>query len=92
MSCYDRINDGTVTEAKLPEPTMADIMRETSALVEQNHMLARRIRAFLTGVSEDQNESSNVTSCFREELLKARYDAFRTNEELGSLAVELGLP
>lgn len=56
------------------------------------NLLACRIRAFLTGVPEDQNESSNVSSCFRDELLKTRYDAFRTNEELGSLAVELGLP
>ena len=95
MSYTNRTNDGIACDAcvpTLPEPTMADVMKEVSCLAEQNHLLIHRIRSFLTGVSEDQNERAQEPRSFREELLKARYEVFRTNEELGSLAVELGLP
>jgi hypothetical protein len=76
----------------MPEPTMADIMKEVSFLSEQNHLLIHRIRAFLIGISEDENERAQEPRCFREELMKARYETTRANDELGRLAVELGLP
>lgn len=76
----------------VPEPPMAELMKEISLLAEQNNGLANRIRAFLTGCQEEGNERAKEPGCFREELLKARYETRRTNELLGMLAVELGLP
>lgn len=96
MSYTNVVREDCTCEAKsmpvMPEPPMADLMKEVSFLTEQNRQLAHRIRAFLTGVCEEQNERTQEPRCFKEELLKARYEAHCANEELGGLAVELGLP
>ena len=93
MSYTNMTNADCKCEAvAMPEPSMADIMKEVSFLAEQNNLLIRRIRAFLTGTSENQNERSQEPRCFREELMKARYETNCVNEELGKLVIELGLP
>jgi hypothetical protein len=71
---------------------MVDIVKETSFMAEQNHLLAHRIHAFLMGVSEDANERTQEPRCFREELMKVKGETHFVNEILGRLAVELGLP
>ena len=76
----------------MPDPTMADIMKEVSFMAEQNHLLARRIQSFLMGVCEDDNERTQEPRCFREELMKLKGETRFLNEILGQLAVELGLP
>ena len=76
---------------RLPEQSMADVMKEVSMLAEQNNLMIHRIRAFLTGGSESCNERTQEPKCFRDELLKARYETRCVNDELGSLAAELGL-
>ena len=76
----------------MPDPTMADIVKEVSFMAEQNHMLARRIQSFLMGVCEDDNERTQEPRCFREELMKVKGETRFLNEILGQLAVELGMP
>ena len=76
----------------MPDPTMYDIVKEVSFEAEQNHLLARRIRGFMMGEMEDDNERTQEPRCFREELMKVKGETHFVNELLGRLAVELGLP
>lgn len=89
----ERVNEECACAAPLmPNPTMADIVKEVSFMAEQNHLLARRIQAFLLGVCEDDNERTQEPRCFQEELMKVKGETHFVNEILGRLAVELGLP
>lgn len=71
--------------------TMAETAKEISAVAEQNSLLIHRICTFLIGQPESNNERMQEPRCFRDELLKARYETCCANEELARLAYELGL-
>ena len=79
------------SEAMIRNQTMAETAKEISALAEQNSLLIRRIRSFLIGQPESKTERSQEPKCFRDELLKAKYETMCANEDLACLAVELGL-
>ena len=91
MNYTNMANESCKCDATAPEPTMADLMKDLSFMSEQNNLLAHRIRGFLTGVAEEQNERIQEPRCFKEELLKARYETHCANDELGKLAIVLGL-
>lgn len=81
----------TCCEGTIRTQTMVETAKEISALAEQNSLLIHRICALLIGQPESKNERMQEPRCFRDELLKARYETFCANDELIRLASELGL-
>lgn len=76
--------------AEVPEPTMADLMKEASVAAADALCIARRINSFLTAETDDCCEVEKDPACFRDELLKTRYTLFRLNNELHKMAHHLG--
>lgn len=76
--------------AALPEQTMADIMHETSALAEDALAIASRISGFLFPDANAVAERPEECICFRDELLKTRYELNITVKKLAEIAVLLG--
>jgi hypothetical protein len=85
------INGGQDTAVKLPEATMGEILKETSAMAADALAIARRISDFMIAGHVDDSEKSAEPRCFREEMLHTRYALFQLNNELASLASQLGL-
>lgn len=81
----------TVDAGALPEPTMADIMKETRAMAGCVLETARRINGFLMANTARDERGADKAGCFREELLNTRYDLFLLNNELTELASALGV-
>lgn len=88
----ERINGETANEEKaaLPEQSMADIMHETSALAEDALNIACRISGFLFPENSSTAERPEDIRCFRDELLKTRYQLHITVTKLAEIAVLLG--
>lgn len=72
------------------EPSMADLMKEASVMASDALCAARRINAFMTGDLTEDCSNSQDTTCFRDELMKARYNLAQLNQELSKLSLSLG--
>lgn len=77
--------------AAVPEPTMADLMKEASAAAADALCLTNRINGFLLADLNEDCEQMKEPVCFRDELLKTRYTLFRLNNELHKMAHHLGV-
>lgn len=77
--------------AEMPEPTMADLMKEASAAAADALCLTNRINGFLLADLNEDCEQMKEPVCFRNELLKTRYTLFRLNNELHKMAHHLGV-
>lgn len=87
-------NDEKCDELKeqvaLPEQTIADIMHEASALAEDALQIASRISGFLFPNTNAVADRPEECSCFRDELLKTRYELHITVKKLVEIAHMLG--
>ena len=75
----------------LPNQTMADIMHETSALADDVLNMVYRINGFLfpeNSVCDDRPEDPR---CFRDELLKTRYELHIAVRKLAEMTGQLGV-
>ena len=77
-------------QVALPEQTMADIVHETSALTEDALAISSRISGFLFPDANAVAERTEECSCFRDELLKTRYELHITVKKLCEIAHLLG--
>lgn len=92
MSYSDTADEKRMCEAKAaPDPTMADILREVSTAAADALDMTHRLSSFLLADTTEENERFQEPRCFKEELVKSRYDLFRLNNELGKLASSLGV-
>lgn len=80
-------------EAKsaLPNQTVADIMHETSALADDVLNMVWRINGFLFPENPVCDERPEDPRCFRDELLKTRYELHITARKLAEMAGQLGI-
>lgn len=77
--------------AVVPEPTMADLMKEASTAAADAVCIAQRINGFLLAEPNEDCEQMKEPACFRDELVKTRYTLFRLNNELHKMAHHLGV-
>lgn len=77
--------------AEMPEPTMADLMKEASVAAAEAVCITRQINGFLLADLSEDCEQMKEPVCFRDELLKTRYTLFRLNNELHKMAHHLGV-
>lgn len=89
IPCADPCRDDTC-KAVEREPSMADLMKEASVMASDALYAARRINGFMTGDLTEECSNSQETTCFRDELMKARYSLAQLNHELSKLSLSLG--
>lgn len=73
------------TEA-MPVQTMCDIMQETSSMASDALVMIRKINSTLFGEKRENSEQIAVPGCFRDELLKTRYELSTICEELDRIS------
>lgn len=77
--------------AALPTQTMYEVLKEISIMAGDARATVRSINSFMMAESADDSEKTAEPRCFREELMKTRYDLFRLNNDLSNLASALGI-
>lgn len=79
------------SENKLPDQTLSDIMHETSVLADDVLNMVHRIDVFLFHEDPAREACPEDPRCFRDELLKTRYELHITARKLAEMAVQLGI-